>query len=424
MKKFYFLLLALITAFTAGADNAALKKQIVGSYSGPTGIYEYMSNSSGVQTTVNYTETSPLVIEALGGDSVVVKNILGTELEGYGDIQFIGTVVADDSSEGYVGYIEFQPQACGTAQYYGSSYNVTAATWGYYDSSNKWVSPSAPTEAFYYYIKSDYTIYEDYWGLWFEYPGYTGYYLMAYGCYASFYPVFTKIPASTVLKNKIVGSYTGPTGVYEYMSNSNGVQTTVNYTETSPLVIEALSGDSVVVKNILGTELGGYGNVQFVGKVVADDSSEGYVGYIEFQPHACGTAQYYGSTFDVTAASWGYYDSSNKWISPTGPTEAFYYYITSNYTIYEDYWALWFEYPGYTGYYTMAYGCYASFYPVFTKFTSSTATAIKTVKAKDEALDPNAPVEYYNLQGVRVSNPENGIYIRRQGNKATKVVIK
>jgi len=39
-------------------------------------------------------------------------------------------------------------------------------------------------------------------------------------------------------------------------------------------------------------------------------------------------------------------------------------------------------------------------------------------------VDENAPVEYYNLQGVRVANPENGLYIRRQGNKATKVLVK
>ena len=38
--------------------------------------------------------------------------------------------------------------------------------------------------------------------------------------------------------------------------------------------------------------------------------------------------------------------------------------------------------------------------------------------------DFNAPVEYYNLQGIRVANPENGIFIRRQGNKATKVLVK
>ena len=36
----------------------------------------------------------------------------------------------------------------------------------------------------------------------------------------------------------------------------------------------------------------------------------------------------------------------------------------------------------------------------------------------------NAPVEYFNLQGVRVANPENGLYIRRQGNTATKVLVK
>lgn len=40
-----------------------------------------------------------------------------------------------------------------------------------------------------------------------------------------------------------------------------------------------------------------------------------------------------------------------------------------------------------------------------------------------EATDENAPVEYYNLQGLRVLNPENGIYIRRQGSKVTKVIM-
>ncbi|MDE6854807.1 MAG: hypothetical protein K2J38_07085, partial [Muribaculaceae bacterium] len=40
-----------------------------------------------------------------------------------------------------------------------------------------------------------------------------------------------------------------------------------------------------------------------------------------------------------------------------------------------------------------------------------------------EAAD-NAPAEYFNLQGVRVANPESGLYIRRQGGKATKVYVK
>ena len=38
--------------------------------------------------------------------------------------------------------------------------------------------------------------------------------------------------------------------------------------------------------------------------------------------------------------------------------------------------------------------------------------------------DANAPVLYYNLQGVRVDNPQNGLYIRVQGKKATKVAIR
>lgn len=41
-----------------------------------------------------------------------------------------------------------------------------------------------------------------------------------------------------------------------------------------------------------------------------------------------------------------------------------------------------------------------------------------------EAADANAPVEYYNLQGIRVANPENGLYIVKQGNKVTKRIIK
>ena len=38
--------------------------------------------------------------------------------------------------------------------------------------------------------------------------------------------------------------------------------------------------------------------------------------------------------------------------------------------------------------------------------------------------DSTAPVEYFNLQGVRVENPENGLYIVRQGNKVSKQLIR
>lgn len=38
--------------------------------------------------------------------------------------------------------------------------------------------------------------------------------------------------------------------------------------------------------------------------------------------------------------------------------------------------------------------------------------------------DSNAPVEFFNMQGVKVSGDEPGLYIRRQGSKTDKVIIK
>jgi len=52
--------------------------------------------------------------------------------------------------------------------------------------------------------------------------------------------------------------------------------------------------------------------------------------------------------------------------------------------------------------------------------TSEEYAGIKTITTAEDA---EAPVEYFNLQGVRVAQPENGLYIRRQGNKTTKVVL-
>ncbi len=50
---------------------------------------------------------------------------------------------------------------------------------------------------------------------------------------------------------------------------------------------------------------------------------------------------------------------------------------------------------------------------------SSGSSAVETVEVSDD----DAEVEYYNLQGVRVYNPEKGIYIKKQGAKTTKVVL-
>jgi hypothetical protein len=52
------------------------------------------------------------------------------------------------------------------------------------------------------------------------------------------------------------------------------------------------------------------------------------------------------------------------------------------------------------------------------------STAINTIAADSNLDDAAAPVEYFNLQGQRIAAPAQGIFIRRQGNKVEKVVIR
>ncbi|MDE6236337.1 MAG: hypothetical protein K2M45_00530 [Muribaculaceae bacterium] len=51
--------------------------------------------------------------------------------------------------------------------------------------------------------------------------------------------------------------------------------------------------------------------------------------------------------------------------------------------------------------------------------TYNDLSGIESVEA-----DENAPVEFYNLQGMKVSGDDAGIYIRRQGSKTSKVIVK
>ena len=47
-------------------------------------------------------------------------------------------------------------------------------------------------------------------------------------------------------------------------------------------------------------------------------------------------------------------------------------------------------------------------------------SGIDNIITDDNAAEP----VYYNLQGVRVDNPEAGIYIVRRGNKVAKELVK
>ena len=67
-------------------------------------------------------------------------------------------------------------------------------------------------------------------------------------------------------------------------------------------------------------------------------------------------------------------------------------------------------------------------------FSVSTTTNINSITVtyqhtstsgiEDVVVESDEAVEYFNLQGVKVANPENGLFIRKQGNKASKVFVK
>jgi len=59
----------------------------------------------------------------------------------------------------------------------------------------------------------------------------------------------------------------------------------------------------------------------------------------------------------------------------------------------------------------------------FARIGKLAAGSTDGIEAVNAEFDEAAPIEYFNLQGVRVANPTNGIFIKRQGAKASKVVL-
>ncbi|MDE5555742.1 MAG: hypothetical protein K2J10_11260, partial [Muribaculaceae bacterium] len=54
------------------------------------------------------------------------------------------------------------------------------------------------------------------------------------------------------------------------------------------------------------------------------------------------------------------------------------------------------------------------------KFYPNGSAGIEAVEVDNN----DAPAVYYNLQGVEVANPENGIYVVRRGSKVTKEIVR
>ena len=52
-------------------------------------------------------------------------------------------------------------------------------------------------------------------------------------------------------------------------------------------------------------------------------------------------------------------------------------------------------------------------------YSSGRKASVESIEA-----DNNAHIEYYNLHGVKITNPQGGIFIKKQGDKVSKVIVK
>ena len=59
--------------------------------------------------------------------------------------------------------------------------------------------------------------------------------------------------------------------------------------------------------------------------------------------------------------------------------------------------------------------------PLSGTYTGEVVTGIERIRIDAEE---DSKITYYNLHGVEIENPTNGIYIKKQGNKTSKVIIK
>lgn len=89
--------------------------------------------------------------------------------------------------------------------------------------------------------------------------------------------------------------------------------------------------------------------------------------------------------------------------------------------------------PSYAGTYPLTLRSIKFSSPVSSEYKGDHILSVKAIRAvypstgsialPNAGANSDAPVEYFNLQGMRVLNPTTGIYIRRQGTDVRKVVL-
>jgi hypothetical protein len=232
---------------------------------------------------------------------------------------------------------------------------------------------------------------------------------------------------AALLRGELIGEYTGNAGGWDYSGENNGgVWFTTEYDGTENAYVKIEQGENeneVKISNLIptGTETL-HATEVLTGVVAAYTETSGYKATITIEPVDDGYIDYvYSGTNYPTntriAAGW---NSSAYESAPTAPVVL---YVTEDGDI-ELNWTgiyLWMDWKGDQ---TTWYGGYMLGFnnDTLTKVTED--AGVKTVTVAEDNTD--APVQYFNLNGIRVNgdNLTPGLYIRRQGTKASKVIIR
>ncbi len=60
---------------------------------------------------------------------------------------------------------------------------------------------------------------------------------------------------------------------------------------------------------------------------------------------------------------------------------------------------------------------------LLTPSSKEASATTSTTGVENVAAESGAPAAYYNLQGLRIARPDNGVVIRCQNGKASKIIL-
>lgn len=228
------------------------------------------------------------------------------------------------------------------------------------------------------------------------------------------------------LRDELIGEYKGNAAGYDYSGTKySGEYFTTKYDGTENAYVKFEKGEKdneVKISNLIPTGNPTVHATEVLTGVVAPYvGTKGYKATITIDPVDDGYVDYIysGTPYEVNtrfAAAW----NNDAWEKlPTAPVVL---YVTEDGEV-KLTWTgilLWMDWNGNQ---SAWYSGYILGYDGDT-LTNVNAAGVNTITV--DADNSDAPVEYFNLNGVRLNgdNLTPGLYIRRQGTKATKVIVR